>query len=83
MIRHQAKKGANNKLRIYISGGISGIADYMDRFEEAERKLKHSNDSISRIAYALGFKNDSNFIKFFKKNDIKKRTPKQFREEWG
>ncbi len=52
-------------------------------FIEAERKLKHSNDSVSRIAYTLGFKNDSNFIKFFKKNDIKKRTPKQFREEWG
>ena len=51
-------------------------------FVEAERMLKHSNDTVSQIAYTLGFKNDSNFIKFFKKNDLRQRTPKQYRAEW-
>lgn len=51
-------------------------------FIEAERMLKYSNDTVSQIAYALGFNNDSNFIKFFKKNDIGQRTPKQYRVEW-
>lgn len=51
-------------------------------FLEAERMLKHSTESVSRIAYHLGFDDDSNFIKFFKKLDKKQRTPKQYRENW-
>lgn len=51
-------------------------------FIEAERMLRHSNESVSRIAYHLGFEDDSNFIKFFKKLDKKQRTPKQYRENW-
>ena len=51
-------------------------------FIEAERMLRHSNESVSRIAYHLGFEDDSNFIKFFKKLDKKQRTPKQYRGNW-
>ena len=51
-------------------------------FIEAERLLKHSNCSICQIAYYLGFEDDSNFIKFFKKLDKMQRTPKQYRESW-
>lgn len=52
-------------------------------FIEAERMLRHSNESVSRIAYHLGFEDDSNFIKFFKKLDKMQRTPKQYRIEWA
>lgn len=52
-------------------------------FIEAERMLKYTNETVSQIAYALGFRNDSNFIKFFKKNDTQQRTPKQYRDEWN
>lgn len=30
----------NNILKVYISGAVSGTADYMQRFEEAEEFLK-------------------------------------------
>jgi AraC family transcriptional activator of pobA len=46
---------------------------------EAKRILAHTNESIKEIAYYLGFKEPTNFIKYFKKN--LSITPTEFREQ--
>ncbi len=46
---------------------------------EAKRVLAHTNDSIKKIAYHLGFEEPTNFIKFFKK--YSSVTPTEFREQ--
>ena len=37
------------KIRIYISGPITGTTDYMERFEEAEKRLNGANAEYSVI----------------------------------
>ncbi|WP_039867328.1 AraC family transcriptional regulator [Pedobacter sp. BAL39] len=44
---------------------------------EARALLKHTNWNIGEIAWCLGFDDTSNFIKFFKKQNL--TTPHQFR----
>lgn len=44
---------------------------------EAKSLLKQSGDSISEVANQLGFEDDSNFVKYFKKQTG--LTPKQFK----
>jgi len=44
---------------------------------EARRDLLYSDNTIYQIAYALGFKDNSHFTKFFKKHS--NLTPKEFR----
>jgi AraC family transcriptional regulator, transcriptional activator of pobA len=46
---------------------------------EAKRVLAHTNDSIKKIAYHLGFEEPTNFIKYFKK--YSSVTPTEFREQ--
>lgn len=36
----------DKKFRVYISGPITGTTDYMERFEEAEKKLKERGYSV-------------------------------------
>ncbi|WP_459212386.1 helix-turn-helix domain-containing protein [Aquimarina rhabdastrellae] len=45
---------------------------------EAKSLLKQSNESIAEIAYALGFEDNSNFVKYFKKQTGV--TPKQYKK---
>ena len=52
-------------------------------FDEAVKLLKYSTQNVSQIAYELGFKDDSYFIKFFKRMDDYHRTPAQFRKSWN
>ena len=44
---------------------------------EAKSHLKQSTESISEVAYAMGFEDSSNFVKYFKKQTGK--TPKQYK----
>lgn len=46
---------------------------------EAKRRLVNTNIPIKQIAYECGFKEVTNFLKFFKK--ITNYTPKEFREK--
>ena len=46
---------------------------------EAKALLRNSNQTISSIAFQIGFEDQSNFIKFFKKET--RYTPRQFRSE--
>lgn len=39
MIKKENNKEIRNR-KIYISGGVTGVSDYMEHFEKAERKLK-------------------------------------------
>jgi len=45
---------------------------------EAKRKLVIEQSSVKEVAYALGFDENSNFIKFFKKHT--EQTPSQFKK---
>ncbi len=47
---------------------------------EAKRLLVHTNLSIKEVGYDLGFKEPTNFIKYFRKHIEK--TPIEFREEY-
>lgn len=46
---------------------------------EAKRVLTHTNDSVKKIAYHLGFEEPTNFIKYFKK--YSSVTPTEFRQQ--
>lgn len=46
---------------------------------EAKRILAHTTESVKEIAYALGFEEPTNFIKYFKKHAT--LTPTEFREK--
>jgi AraC family transcriptional activator of pobA len=46
---------------------------------EAKRLLAHTNENVKEIAYALGFEEPTNFIKYFKKHAT--FTPTEFREK--
>ncbi len=46
---------------------------------EAKSLLRQSTESVSQIAYNLGFEDDSNFVKYFKKQTG--LTPRSFRNE--
>lgn len=46
---------------------------------EAKSLLKHAEQSIAEIAYVLGFSDNSNFVKYFKKQTG--QTPKVFKGE--
>lgn len=52
-------------------------------YREAESLLKHTNLTVNQISDDLGFKDCSNFVKFFKKMDSHKRTPLQCRNLWS
>ena len=53
------------------------ISEYL--LLEAKALLKQSNETISFIAFTIGFEDQSNFIKFFKRETG--FTPKQFRSK--
>ena len=44
---------------------------------EAKSLLKQSTNSVAEIGYALGFEDNSNFVKYFKKQT--NFTPKQYK----
>lgn len=44
---------------------------------EAKRLLKHTDESVKAIGFALGFEEPTNFIRFFRQNA--KQTPAEFR----
>lgn len=48
---------------------------------EAKRLLAHTNDSIKEIGFELGFKEPTNFIKYFRKHS--NLTPVKFREQFS
>ena len=47
---------------------------------EAKRLLAHSSENIKEVAYALGFQEPTNFIKYFRKHSG--NTPVEFREKF-
>ncbi|AZQ60705.1 helix-turn-helix domain-containing protein [Flammeovirga pectinis] len=53
------------------------IAEYI--IKEAKRFLLYTNLPVSEIAYELGFKDNSHFIKYFKRNT--EQTPAYFRSQ--
>jgi AraC-like DNA-binding protein len=54
----------------------SVISDYL--ITEACRNLSYTDNSIIEIAHSLGFKDDSHFVKFFKR--FTEQTPNAFRK---
>ena len=52
------------------------IADHI--IKEVKRRLLYTNETISDIAYSLGFKDSSHFTKYFKR--YTGETPKQFKK---
>jgi AraC family transcriptional activator of pobA len=52
------------------------IADHI--IKEVQRRLLYTNETISDVAYSLGFKDSSHFTKYFKRYTGK--TPKQFKK---
>tara|TARA_R110001592_G_scaffold83369_1_gene246922 strand:- start:291 stop:1112 length:822 start_codon:yes stop_codon:yes gene_type:complete len=52
------------------------IADHI--IKEVKRRLLYTNETISDIAYSLGFKDSSHFTKYFKR--YTDETPKQFKK---
>ncbi|PWJ42301.1 helix-turn-helix domain-containing protein [Sediminitomix flava] len=46
--------------------------------KEAKRLLRYTNETVSEIAFHLGFKDPSHFVKYFKRSE--EVTPKAFRE---
>lgn len=51
------------------------------RIENACMMLKSPMHTIEQVAYAVGFKNISNFVRQFKK--VKLKTPSQYRKDWA
>ncbi len=51
------------------------------RINHAKELLKHTSDSVEKIAYACGFYHASHFIKLFRTHE--KTTPLQFRKAWS
>lgn len=45
-------------MRIYISGKITGTTDFMERFAEAERKLKEKGHKVLNPAHANSYMPD-------------------------
>lgn len=66
---------------VHDSTGISAKEYLTQRLTlEAKRLLAHTTQSVSSVAYTLGFNEAANFIKFFKREAGS--TPREFREKY-